>query len=91
VAGLIRRVASWEVFTGCSGAKYPEDAVEDISGVSPGSSPTIFSARRFRNERLQQLPLLVGEIHALFLLIEELVMEPLYPPFLIYEMASSMY
>jgi hypothetical protein len=27
VAGLVRRVASWEVFPGRSGAKYPEDAV----------------------------------------------------------------
>jgi hypothetical protein len=67
VAGLVRWVAFWEVFPGRSCAKYPEDAVQDIARIFGRSSPAIFPARRLGDERLEYLPLLVGEVHALLL------------------------
>jgi hypothetical protein len=89
VTGLVGRVALGEVFPGCSGAQYPEDAVEDVAWVSPGPASSIFSSRWIRNKRLQHFPLLVCEIHALFLPLKGHMSEPLYPHFLIYEIASS--
>jgi hypothetical protein len=89
VAGLIGRVAFREIHPGCSGAHYPEDAVENIAWVSPGSASAIFSLRGIWDEWLQYFPLLVGEVHALFLLLKGCANEPLYPHSRIYEIASS--
>ena len=89
MAGLVGWVAFWKVFPGRSSAKYPENAVQDVPWVSPGSSPTVFSARRLGDKRLQHFPLLVGEIQVLLLLPRGCTTEPLYPRFHIYEIASS--
>jgi hypothetical protein len=43
------------------------------------------------DEWLKYFPLLVGEVHALFLLPEGCKTEPLYPHFHIYEIASRQY
>jgi hypothetical protein len=65
VAGLVGRVAIWEVLPGSPGAQYPEDAVQDIAWVSPGPAPPIFSSRWLWDKRLQYFPLLVCEVHSL--------------------------
>jgi hypothetical protein len=70
VAGLVGWIAFGEILPGCSGAKYPEDAVENIAWVSPGSASTIFSSRWVGHKRLQHFPLLIGEVHALLLLLK---------------------
>jgi len=46
VAGLVGWVAFGEILPGSTGAKYPEDGVENIARVSPGSARAVFSARR---------------------------------------------
>ena len=89
MAGLVRWIASREILPGSACAKYPEDAVEDVSGLPPGSSPAIFSARRFWDQSLQHFPLFVGEVHAPFLPPKECATSTLYPPLYIYELASS--
>ena len=63
---LVGRVAFGEILPGCSGAKYPEDAVEDIARISPRPAPPILSLRWRWDQWLQYLPLLFGEVHALF-------------------------
>src|SRR5215208_5377437 len=60
-----------------------------MAWVSPRPASAIFSARGIWDEWLQYLPLLLGEIHALLLLLKGHLTEPLYPHFLIYEIASS--
>jgi hypothetical protein len=90
VAGLVGWITLREVLPRSAGAKYPKDAVEDIARVPPGSASAVFSARRFRDERLQYFPLLVGELHALLLLpLKGRKMEQLYPHSRIYEMAFN--
>jgi hypothetical protein len=90
VAGLVGRVAFWEILPGRSGAQYPEDTVEDLAWISPGSSSSVFSSRWIWDEWLQYFPLLVCEVHAaLVLLLEGHMTAPLYPHFRIYEIASS--
>jgi hypothetical protein len=89
VAGLVGRVAFWEILPGRSGAQYPEDTVEDLAWISPGSSSSVFSSRWIWDEWLQYFPLLVCEVHAaLVLLLEGHMTAPLYPHFRIYEIAS---
>jgi hypothetical protein len=68
MASLVGRIAFGEVFPGRSGAKYPEDAVQDVAWVSPWSASSIFSLRWSWNKRLQYFPLLVCEVHAALLL-----------------------
>jgi hypothetical protein len=87
---LVGRVAFWEILPGRSGAQYPEDTVEDLAWISPGSSSSVFSSRWIWDEWLQYFPLLVCEVHAaLVLLLEGHMTAPLYPHFRIYEIASS--
>jgi hypothetical protein len=86
---LVGRVAFWEILPGRSGAQYPEDTVEDLAWISPGSSSSVFSSRWIWDEWLQYFPLLVCEVHAaLVLLLEGHMTAPLYPHFRIYEIAS---
>jgi hypothetical protein len=89
VAGLVGRVAFWEILPRRAGTQYPQDGVENIAWVSPGSAPAIFSLRGIWDKWFQYLPLLVCEVHALFLLPEGCKTEPLYLHFHIYEIASS--
>jgi hypothetical protein len=87
---LVGRVAFWEILPGRSGAQYPEDTVEDLAWISPGSSSSVFSSRWIWDEWLQYFPLLVCEVHAaLVLLLEGHMTAPLYPHFRIYEIAST--
>jgi hypothetical protein len=86
---LVGRVAFGQILPGRSGAQYPEDSVEDVAWISPGSSSSVFSSRWIWDEWLQYVPLLVCEVHAaLVLLLEGYMTAPLYPHFRIYEIAS---
>jgi hypothetical protein len=89
MTGLIGWVAFGKVLPGRSGAQYPEDAVQDVARIPPGSASPVFSPRWIRDKRLQHFPLLVGEVHAPLLPLKGHITEPLYPHFYIYEMASS--
>jgi hypothetical protein len=89
MAGLVGRVAFGKVLPGRSGAQYPEDAVQDIAWVPPGSASAVFSSRRIRDKGFQHFPLLVREVHArLHLLPKGHTTAPLYPHSRIYETAS---
>jgi hypothetical protein len=86
--GLIGWIAFRKVLPGSAGAEYPEDSVQDVARISPGSASSVFSSRWIWDKRLQHFPLLVGEVHDLLLRRKGRMTEPLYPHFHIYEMAS---
>jgi hypothetical protein len=64
VAGLVRRVASGHVRPRCPRTKDPEHAIEDVSRIAVGPTTSILDERLFFGEkRLDQSPLLFGEVH----------------------------
>ena len=88
MARLVGRVAFGQVAPGSAGAQDPEDAVEHVPRVPPRSAPPVLSARRLWDEWPQNLPLLVGKVHALSLLSRETTRGPLYASTHVYEIAS---
>lgn len=64
VAGLVRRVAPWQIRPRSPGAKYPEHAIEDVPGIAVGPTTSVLVKCLFlREKRLDQSPLLFGEVH----------------------------
>ena len=62
VAGLIRRIFAWQRTPGRPRPQHPENAVEYIACLNPRSSLAVTTARA-RNQRRDDLPLLIGEFH----------------------------
>ena len=64
VAGLVRRVTPWQVRPRSTRAKDPKHAIEDVSRIAEGPSASVLEKRLFlREKRLDQSPLLFGEVH----------------------------
>jgi len=64
VAGLVRRVAPWQVPPRGARAKHPEHAIEDVSRIAVRTTTPVLVKRLFLGEkRLDQSPLLFGEVH----------------------------
>jgi hypothetical protein len=64
VAGLVGGVFRGHVVPGGAGAEFPEDAIKDGTAIK---GRTAAVERRGRGkERLNQAPLFVGEVHAIF-------------------------
>ena len=63
MAGLIGRIAGRQIFPGRAGAQHPQHSVQDRPRVLPRAAPPVGAAFFFK-ERLEQCPLLIGEIHA---------------------------
>jgi hypothetical protein len=63
MAGLIRRIAARQIVPRSARAQDPEDAVEDRPRRRPGAPSSIWSTSRSK-DRLEDGPLLIGEIHA---------------------------
>lgn len=64
VAGLVRRVAPWQVRPRRTRAKDPEHTIEDISRIAVRTTTSVLVERLFlREKRLDQSPLLFGEVH----------------------------
>ena len=63
VARLVRRVPIGQILPRCPGAQHPEHAVQDVAGL-PGRAAAAILAGLMSEERFEQRPLLVGEIHA---------------------------
>ena len=64
MACLIGRIAIRQVFPGCAGTEDPEDAVQHIPRIAPRSPASIAADSRLREERRQNGPLRVSEVHA---------------------------
>lgn len=64
VAGLVRWVAPWQVRPGSPCAEDPKHAIEDVSRIAVRPTASILMKRLFfREKRLDQSPLLFGEVH----------------------------
>jgi hypothetical protein len=64
VAGLIRREAVRQVLPLRAAAQNPEDAVEHLACITPRAAPPIGAASWFRNQGLDDRPLIVGQFFA---------------------------
>jgi hypothetical protein len=60
---LIRRVPIGQILPRCTGTQDPQDAVQDIPRGTRRPTASIL-AGLVAEERFEQTPLLVGEIHA---------------------------
>ncbi len=63
VTGLIRRVSSGQIAPRSSGAQHPENPIQDFPGIPPWPTAPIGSARRFGDQRLENFPLFVRQVH----------------------------
>ena len=65
VARLGWRVAPWEVGPRCTRPQHPEDAVQHIARISPGSAATLRRALplRLRDAVANRLPLQIRQVH----------------------------
>jgi hypothetical protein len=64
VAGLVRRVAPRQILPRSACAKDPEHTIEDVSRIAEGSTTPVLEKRLFlREKRLDQSPLLFGQVH----------------------------
>jgi len=64
VARLVRRIATRQVHPRSAGAKHPEHTIEDISRIAVWPTTHALADRLFfREKRLDQRPLLFGEVH----------------------------
>jgi hypothetical protein len=61
---LIRRVSVGQIFPRRSGAQDPQDAIQHIAGIAPRSPAAIAAEARRREQRFEDGPLRVSEVHA---------------------------
>ena len=60
MAGLVRRESLGQVLPACAAAQNPENAVQDFASIFPRSATSVFAARRWWNQRLDDCPLFIG-------------------------------
>ena len=60
---LIGRVAVGQILPRRARAKDPQDAVQHVARIAPRPSAPIATQARFRQERRENRPLGVGEVH----------------------------
>jgi hypothetical protein len=64
VAGLVRRVAPRQILPRSARAKDPEHTIEDVSRIAEWPTTPVLEKRLFpREKRLDQSPLLFGQVH----------------------------
>ena len=65
MARLIGRIPVREILPGRPGPQHPQDAVEHVAGIAPRSPAAIAPQPRFREERFENGPLRVSQVHIL--------------------------
>lgn len=65
MTGLVRRVLARQRFPRSSGPEDPEHAVENVARIDARSALAIFANVGLWDQRLDDTPLLVGELHVL--------------------------
>ena len=64
VTRLVWRIARRKILPRCAGAKHPQHAVQDVPRIAIRPSPDALMDRLFlREKRLNEGPLLFGEVH----------------------------
>ena len=64
MAGLVRGISVRQILPRRSRTKHPENPVENLAGIAPGTASAIAAPGKAWDQGLQQLPLLVREVHA---------------------------
>ena len=64
MTGLIRRIPIGQVLPGAPVRKDPQDAIQDVARIAPGPTPPIAPQPRFRQQRCEDGPLRVSQVHA---------------------------
>jgi hypothetical protein len=81
MAGRRRGISVRNVLPWSAGAQHPENPVQHFAGVSPRATATIGAKMRLRNQRLEDVPLRVLEIHGSLLgTVHDAVREQLNSP-----------
>ena len=62
MAGLVRRVAVWQVCPWGAGPQDPQDAIEHGTVLPPRAPSTVFAAWQLRQEGANEDPLIVREV-----------------------------
>lgn len=62
---LVRRVLARQRFPWSSGPQDPEHSIENASSIDTWSPLAVFTSFRLRDQRLDNTPLLVSELHVL--------------------------
>src|SRR4029453_10004611 len=65
VAGLVRRIARWQVRPWSAGPQDPEDPIQHSAVLSPGAPSTVVAPRQLGQEAANHFPLLVREVTAM--------------------------
>lgn len=65
MAGLIGRIVARQCLPRCAGPEDPEDPVENATCIDARTTLAVFADFGFGDERLDNTPLLVGELHGL--------------------------
>lgn len=65
MTGLVRRILTWQRFPRSSGPEDPEHAVENASRLDARTTLAVFANFGLRDQRLDNTPLLVSELHVL--------------------------
>ena len=64
MARLIGRIPGRQVLPGGARAQHPEDPVQDVAGIAPRPTAPIATQTRSWQERREDRPLGVGQVHA---------------------------
>ena len=64
MARLIGRIPGRQVFPRGARAQHPEDPLQDVAGIAPRSPPPIAAQTGLGQERREDRPLGVGQVHA---------------------------
>jgi hypothetical protein len=63
VTRLVRRIAVRQILPGRARSQDPENAVQYIAGIAPGPAPAIFSDPGLGQQRSDDFPLRLGQVH----------------------------
>jgi len=66
MAGLVRRIALREILPGCTGAKHPQDSIQDLPPIARRPTLAIATPTSLRDQGLYDCPLGIREIHGDF-------------------------
>jgi hypothetical protein len=87
MAGLIRRIAIGQVLPGRARAKDPQNAIQDVARIAPRPSTPIPPQPRLRQQRFEDGPLRVSEVHAVE--VRRSIIFRSHPADGVYEIGSS--
>jgi hypothetical protein len=78
MAGLVRWIPLRQIGPLGSGSQHPQDPVQYFPAAAPGPSPTVGPLRQLADERFEDGPLFVRQIHGRCILLIGYSLSPIY-------------